>query len=59
MTQIDIKSALKVVAPAIEAMDEETLKAVLLSTYALSLVTINKQNQKLKQHLLGGNDNGF
>lgn len=58
MTQIDIKSALKVVTPAIEAMDEETVKAVLLSTYALSLVTTNEQNQKLKQYLLGG-DNGF
>ena len=58
MTQIDIEAALKVVTPAIEAMDEKTLKAVLLSTYALSLATINKQNQKLKQHLLGG-DNGF
>jgi hypothetical protein len=58
MTQIDIKSALQVVAPAIEAMDEKTVKAVLLSTYALSLAATNEQNQKLKQHLLGG-DNGF
>jgi len=53
MTQIDIEAALKVVTPAIEAMDEETVKAVLLSTYALSLVTAREQNQKLKQHLLG------
>lgn len=58
MDQIDIKSALKVVTPAIEAMDEETVKAVLISTYALSLVTTNEQNKKLKQYLLGG-DNGF
>lgn len=59
MDQIDIKSALKVVTPAIEAMDEETVKAVLISTYALSLVTTNEQNKKLKQHLLDRGDNGF
>lgn len=58
MTQIDIEAALKVVTPAIEAMDEETVKAVLISTYALSLVTTNEQNKKLKQYLLG-EDNGF
>lgn len=58
MAQIDIEAALKVVTPAIEAMDEETVKAVLISTYALSLVTTNEQNKKLKQYLLGEN-NGF
>lgn len=58
MAQIDIKSALKVVTPAIEAMDKETVKAVLISTYALSLATTNEQNKKLKQYLLG-EDYGF